>query len=210
MDSRGAEELNQGHYGCGSDQFFRIDPNDSDTMLVQRLLADHVSRDQDGLFRDGVTDRSLPFNEESDGTQQLLHYLPFLFVPRDESKVVVIDELDRSLHPLLCWELIRLFSEWCPGMRRQLIVTTHEAHLLDQDLLRRDEYWFVAKDDRQQSQLTSLSGYKVRNDLQLRKSYLRGRFGGIPVFGGMQAVRELLDCDEREGTGAEEAPAAST
>ena len=66
--------------------------------------------------------------------------------PAEQNKVVVIDELDRSLHPLICWEFIRFFSETRPGDRKQLIVTTHEAHLLNQRLLRRDEYWFVEKD----------------------------------------------------------------
>ena len=74
---------------------------------------------------------------ESDGTQQLLHLMPVLSAA-DQNKVVVIDELDRSLHPLICWEFIRFFSETRPGDRKQLIVTTHEVHLLNQELLRRD------------------------------------------------------------------------
>jgi AAA15 family ATPase/GTPase len=73
-----------------------------------------------------------------------------------------------------------------------LIVTTHEAHLLNQELLRRDEYWFVEKDSGQQTQLISLSDFKVRNDLQIERGYLHGRFGGIPVIGSMTEIEKLL------------------
>ncbi len=73
-----------------------------------------------------------------------------------------------------------------------MIVTTHEAHLLNQELLRRDEYWFVEKDSGQQTQLISLSDFKVRNDLQIERGYLQGRFGGIPVIGSMTEIENLL------------------
>jgi len=77
-----------------------------------------------------------------------------------------------------------------------LIVTTHEAHLLSQELLRRDEYWFVEKDDNQQTQLVSLSDFKIRNDLQIAKGYLHGRFGGIPIIGSMTELEKLLGQDK--------------
>jgi hypothetical protein len=130
--------------------------------------------------------------------------MPVLSPTAHSSRVVVIDELDRSLHPLLCSEFIKFYSESCPGSRRQLIVTTHEVQLLDQELLRRDEYWFVEKDKKQQTQLYSLSEFNIRNDLKVRKGYLAGRFGAIPVIGGMQQLEGLLQCKE-----AEEAPNAA-
>jgi len=125
----------------------------------------------------------------------LLHLLPVL---ADQTRVFVVDELDRSLHPLMCREFIRLFSESCPGARRQLIVTTHEAHLLDQELLRRDEYWFVEKDAQHQSRLTSLVDFNIRKDLQIEKGYLQGRFGAIPMFGSFEPLRRLLECTATE------------
>jgi len=152
--------------------------------IRRQVLAIHPG--SDSLTR-------LPFGEESDGTIQLLHLMPVLASAPKETKVVVIDELDRSLHPLLCWEFIRLFSETAPGAHKQLIVTTHEAHLLNQDLLRRDEYWFVEKDKRQQTQLASLSDFKVRNDLKIEKGYLQGRFGAIPFIGSMIEIEKLLN-----------------
>ena len=161
----------------------RPKPDDPTRFISRKLFARH---------RVGDLSASLPFSEESDGTQQLLHLMPVLVSARKGAKVVVIDELDRSLHPLICWEFIRLFSETTPGAHKQLIVTTHEAHLLNQDLLRRDEYWFAEKDDRQQTQLVSLSDFKIRNDLQIAKGYLHGRFGGVPIIGPMTDLEKLL------------------
>lgn len=150
--------------GCNAESDVVLKPFDPNPITERRLIAEH------GEF-------VMPFGDESDGTKQLLHFLPTLFSDSAQPKTLVIDEVDRSLHPLACWELIRLFSESCPGVRRQLIVTTHEAHLLNQDLLRRDEYWFVEKDECQQSRLVPLSEFSVRNDLNLQKGYLQGDSG---------------------------------
>ncbi len=172
--------------GCSGHSDARFDPNDSSRILTRTLVSSHVSNKRQSR---------LPFHEESEGTQNLLHLMPVICPDPERSKVVIIDELDRSLHPLLCWEFIRFFSESCPGARRQMIVTTHEAHLLDQELLRRDEYWFVEKDSAQQSQLVSLAEFNIRKDLQIQKGYLQGRFGAIPVIGGMDSLERLLNCD---------------
>ncbi len=180
-------------FGCAGDTDEVIDPEDPTKVIVRRLLARHAVQQ---------TRYPLPFSEESDGTQQLLHYLPVLFTPHDRSMVVVIDELDRSLHPLLCEELIRFFSENCEGATKQLIVTTHEVQLLSQDLLRRDEYWFVEKDKTQQSRLTSLCEFNIRNDLQVRKGYLQGRFGAVPVLGNTDELNRLINCDPGEDSNA--------
>jgi hypothetical protein len=193
------EETPYEMFGCTGDMDMRLKPGDPNKVVVRRLLAEHRTSGRTFL---------LPFCEESQGTQQLLHFMPVLFTSRDENKVVVIDELDRSLHPLLCWEFIRFFSEHCPGARTQLIVTTHEAHLLDQELLRRDEYWFAEKDEKQQSQLVPLSEFNIRKDLQVGKGYLDGRFGAIPIFGMMEGLRKRLECETDEGADAtQEAPA---
>jgi len=184
--------------GCTGDTDMRLTPGDPNRVTIRRLLAEHSLSQKEFL---------LPFCEESQGTQQLLHFMPTLFTSRGENKIVVIDELDRSLHPLICWEFIRFFSDHCPGARTQLIVTTHEAHLLDQELLRRDEYWFVEKDEKQQSQLVPLSDFNIRKDLQVRKGYLDGRFGAIPVFGMMEGLRKHLECETGEEAHAtQEAP----
>lgn len=117
--------------------------------------------------------------EESDGTQRLFDLFPVLYGTKD--RVIVIDELERSLHP----NLVRRYIEKFLGTNNttQLIVTTHESTLLDLTLLRRDEIWFVEKSPSGSSIIYSLEEFKPRHDLDVRKGYLQGRFGAIPVFG---------------------------
>jgi hypothetical protein len=160
------------------------DPLARDRAVARILMTGHQ--------RDGVVYR-LPMDRESDGTRRLLGLAPLLTAGADQPRVFVIDELDRSLHPTLCWKFLELFAGSMPGASRQLVVTTHEAHLLNQDLLRRDEYWFMEKDDTQQSRLVPLSDYSnVRKDLQLEKGYLNGRFGAVPMIGSTQQLERLL------------------
>ncbi len=90
--------------------------------------------------------------------------------------------------------LVRSFLEFflnsCQGKFRQLMMTTHESSLLDQDLLRRDEIWFAEKDSAGATSLYSLLDFKVRNDLEIRKHYLQGRFGAVPFLGGIGRLME--------------------
>jgi hypothetical protein len=139
-------------------------------------------------------DYSISFQEESDGTQRCLNLLPALYHLTRECKVFVVDELDRSLHPLLCHALLKLFLDACPGKCQQMIVTTHETHLLDLELLRRDEVWFLEKDRHQQSRLSSLGDWKARKDLRIEKGYLQGRFGGIPFIGDTKKLMDMIQC----------------
>ncbi len=104
----------------------------------------------------------------------------------------MIDELDRSLHTLLTRSLLESYLT-CRGgnSRGQLIFTTHDGLLLDQTLFRRDEFWFIDKDENGASSLAALSDFKeVRRDKDIRKSYLIGRFGGIPI---LRPFRRPLD-----------------
>ena len=89
---------------------------------------------------------------------------------------------------------LKLFLDACPGGYQQMIVTTHETHLLDLDLLRRDEIWFIEKDKHQQSRLTSLGNLKARKDLRIEKGYLQGRFGGIPFIGDTKKLMDMIHC----------------
>jgi len=74
--------------------------------------------------------------------------------------------------------------------QRQIIVTTHESHLLDLDLLRRDEIWFAEKASNGATHLYSLSDFRPRKDLDIRKHYLQGRFSAIPFLGNLEHLLE--------------------
>jgi AAA15 family ATPase/GTPase len=163
----------------------QLDPRDPTKVIRRNLAARHTI--------DKVT-YSIPFQEESDGTQRCLNLLPALYHLTTGCKVFVIDELDRSMHPLLSYGFLKFFIESCPRACQQMIVTTHETHLLDQELLRRDEIWFVEKDRKQQTQLYSLADMNVRKDVRLEKGYLQGRFGGIPFIGDTKKLMDLIQC----------------
>ncbi len=137
--------------------------------------------------------------QESDGSQRVIELMPaFLAVAAPKSKkVYVIDEVDRSLHTLLTRRLLESYLETCnPESRSQLLVTTHDVLLMDQDLLRRDEMWIAERDLNGSSKLTSFGEFRdVRYDKDVRKSYLQGRLGGIPrlLLGGRSFASSARD-----------------
>jgi AAA15 family ATPase/GTPase len=117
---------------------------------------------------------------ESDGTIRILDLLEILLAGK--GKTYVIDELDRCLHPSMTYKFIETFLELATKKNIQLIVTTHESRLMDFDLLRRDEIWFINKKKSGESDIYSLEEYNARFDQKIDKAYLEGRYGGIPIF----------------------------
>ena len=130
------------------------------------------------------TEARFEIYQESEGSQRVIDLLPaFLELSAQVSqKVYVIDEIDRSLHPLLIRQLLEEYLSNCSTeTRTQLLLTTHNVMLMDQQLLRRDEMWAAERDGFGVSSLFSFGEYKdVRYDKDIRKSYLQGRMGGIP------------------------------
>ena len=130
----------------------------------------------------------IELNEESDGTRRLLDFIPALHQVKKNDSVYVIDEIDRSMHPILVWKFLDFFLRSCTSSNSQIIVTTHESNLLDLELLRRDEIWFVEKDQNLSSHIYSLSDFRVRTDQAIQKHYLSGRFGAIPFLGKLENI----------------------
>lgn len=124
------------------------------------------------------------FEDESDGTRRLFDLIDILLNRRDDI-VYVVDELERSLHPKLTEHYLRLFMK-LQGQHKQLLFTTHEASIMDQSLFRRDEIWFVERNDGNSSAIYSLDRFKERYDKLLSKAYLEGRYGAIPVFSAFE------------------------
>lgn len=141
-----------------------------------------------------ATDGSaVPFDidDESSGTQRFLQMLPIMSTSQDDTRVFIVDELDRTLHPILSRMLVEIFIK--TNKKNQLIFTTHETNLLDLDLLRRDEVWFVQKDQQGKAHLYSLNTFKVRPDLKIERGYLQGRFGAIPFIGDISALGWIVE-----------------
>lgn len=131
-------------------------------------------------FSHGKENVLFNISEESDGTIRILDLLEVLL--SGEGKTYVIDELDRCLHPSLTYKYVDTFLQLATKRNIQLIVTTHESRLLDFDLLRRDEIWFINKRKSGESDIYSLEEYNARFDQKIDKAYLEGRYGGVPVF----------------------------
>jgi energy-coupling factor transporter ATP-binding protein EcfA2 len=152
----------------------------------------HLTRVQSIHEHQAESPMALDLAEESDGTRRLLDLLPALHhLLKHKNAVFFIDEIDRSMHPMLARQFMDFFLNACQDGQHQIIVTTHECNLLDLELLRRDEIWFAEKDSTGASHLYSLADFKIRNDLEIRKHYLQGRFGGIPFLGNLDRLREL-------------------
>jgi AAA15 family ATPase/GTPase len=119
-------------------------------------------------------------NEESAGTQKLVAMSgPFLRTLEDGS-VLFVDELEARLHPLLTKALVGLFNDPENQKTAQLIYATHDEGLLDSARIRRDQVWFVEKDEIGASRLFSLAEFKVRKEAKFGKEYLLGQFGAVP------------------------------
>ncbi|WP_026223427.1 AAA family ATPase [Methylosarcina fibrata] len=145
-------------------------------LIAKKLVSYHPKSDG--------SEAKFEIRQESDGSQRVIDLLPaFLELSAQFSKkVFVIDEVDRSLHTLLTRRLLEAYLANCTTeSRSQLLLTTHDVLLMDQQLLRRDEMWVAERDNTGASTLLSFSDYKdVRYDKDIRKSYLQGRLGGIP------------------------------
>ncbi len=125
----------------------------------------------------------LPFEVESAGTKTLFEMLGPILVVLSNGLVLLIDELETSLHPNLALYILKMFND--PHLNRrgaQLIFATHSASLLDTDLLRRDQIWLAEKTAEGASEFGSLAGYKPRKGQNLAAAYLNGRFGGVPFI----------------------------
>jgi uncharacterized protein len=119
--------------------------------------------------------------DESQGTQKLFALAGPLWDIVNRSSILIIDELDRSLHPLLVRQIVEAFQSKSPS-KAQLIFSTHDTSLLDGQLLRRDQIWLTEKDSEQSSRLIGLSDFAPRTGEALERGYLSGRYGGIPIL----------------------------
>jgi AAA15 family ATPase/GTPase len=127
----------------------------------------------------------MPITSESDGTRRLIEYMPLFYDITRQSKVYVVDEIERSMHPILIKDLIQTLSD-SETAKGQLIFTTHESSLLDQGIFRPDEIWFAQKDVEQATQLYPLSDYNIHKTANIENGYLIGRYGGIPFLSNLK------------------------
>lgn len=136
---------------------------------------------------DADTGIYFPWEDESHGTRRFFGLLGPWQSALGAGGVLVIDEIDASLHPLLVRALVELFHDPETNPRgAQLIFNTHDTTQLDSTLFRRDQVWFVEKDAGGASHLYPLLDYKPRKGEALEKGYLAGRYGAIPFLGSLE------------------------
>ena len=136
----------------------------------------------------------LELADESSGTKKLFGLLPFIAKSLLKGTTLVIDELDAKIHPVLLKYLIMTFSNMEKNKKgAQLIFTSYDLSTMNSEVFRRDEIWFVAKGNRQNSKLYSLVEFKnkkgesVRKDAKFDKQYLEGKYGADPY------LRKIID-----------------
>ncbi|MCM1171201.1 MAG: ATP-binding protein [Clostridium sp.] len=117
---------------------------------------------------------------ESEGTIKSIMLFIYARLAILYDRSMFVDELNVKLHPLLLKFIIDLFYN--NDSKAQLIYTTHDTTLMDKKFFRRDQIWFVQKDEYGYSELVALSDFKVRSDASFEKDYLAGIYGGIPFL----------------------------
>jgi AAA15 family ATPase/GTPase len=129
---------------------------------------------------------------ESEGTQKLFVLAGYLVTALKEAKILVIDELESQLHPLITQAIVKLFNsnETNPN-NAQLIFMTHDTNLLSNKLFRRDQIWFTEKNRYGATDLYSLAEYNVRNDASFESDYIKGRYGAIPYLGDLSNLVDI-------------------
>ncbi|MCB9524598.1 MAG: ATP-binding protein [Myxococcales bacterium] len=144
-----------------------------------RISTLHAICDADGRT---VGETWFDLDDESDGTRKVFALAGPIIETLRHGRVILIDEYDARLHPLLGRGLLDLFNDPRTNPHgAQLVAVTHGTQLMDLGRMRRDQFWFVDKDRRGQSELYALSEIKgVRNDTAVQKAYLQGRYGATP------------------------------
>lgn len=143
-----------------------------------------------------IIERRLPLIEESSGTQKLFYTSIFILVSLiNNNAVLLIDELDNSIHTNLFLEIIKLFQK----SKSQFIFATHNPYIMEHSLLRRDQIYFVDKNENEESELYSLSDFQgVKTTDSYQKRYLNGNYGAVPIIDFLELEKILFDLDKKD------------
>jgi hypothetical protein len=169
---------------------FLLITGESGKYLVKKVISFHQDSKGEKI--------KFEIEDESDGTQRLLDFIPAFDLILRNDLTIIIDEIDHSLHPALLKVLIQKVMD-DDTTQGQLIFTTHESNLLDFKIFRQDEIWFAEKDKTTgESSLYSLIDFKPRYDLDIRKGYLKGRFGAIPFMTNLVDLNWSAEYDKKD------------
>jgi hypothetical protein len=146
----------------------------------RHVYMEHIVSNDDGT----TSIYKLNMSDESKGTENLFLLAPILMRALATGETIIIDEIERSLHPLLVKHVVSYFNDTERNPNHsQLIFNTHNLELMSLDIFRRDQIYFVDKSAKTgASELYSLDEYQVRSDENIKKGYLLGRYGAIPAI----------------------------
>jgi len=131
----------------------------------------------------------LEFAQESEGTKKFFFLSGPILDTISNGDILLVDEMDARLHPLLTRELVRIFNSKKTNLKNaQLIFVTHDTNLLSAKIFRRDQIWFTERNRIGATDLYSLIEYKVRNDASFEADYIKGRYGAIPYLGNFSQL----------------------
>ncbi|MBF0466771.1 MAG: ATP-binding protein [Nitrospirae bacterium] len=128
----------------------------------------------------------LPINFESEGTLKIISLSAPILEKLADGTILVIDEMDARLHPIITKELVKIFNT--KNKNAQFIMATHDTNLLKKEYFRRDQIWFTEKDRYGATDLYSLVEFKVRNDASYNKDYIMGKYGAVPFIGDFSTL----------------------
>ena len=138
----------------------------------------------------------LELDEESDGTQKVFALAGPWLDTLENGHVIIFDELHDNLHPSLVRFLVERFHD--PNVNAkgaQLVFSTHDTSILNQDVFRRDQIWFCERNARQETELFPLSDFRPRKGVEnLERSYLSGRYGAVPHFRHLRSIQTDIGC----------------
>ena len=133
----------------------------------------------------------IPLDWESSGTRKIIHLLGPMYDTMKKGNILFIDEFDSKFHTLLSKHIFKIFHKICKNA--QLVANVQDTHLMDTELFRRDQIWFVHKESiEQDSQLYSLAEYKNAIKKSYSQDYLQGEFDAIPLFSSIGDVENLM------------------
>ena len=170
-------------------------PNDSSLIEIKNINGELLTYEV--VSNHGNDIDLFEYSDESDGTQRLFDLIP-LFQKLLQNSVVLIDELDRSLHTRAAQEFINYFYSLTEQNTSQLIATTHDSNIMDLEFLRQDEIWFIERHKDHSSKLYSLNKFKSSFDKKIEKEYLLGRYGAIPIFRQIALEPNILEEGEQD------------
>lgn len=149
-----------------------------------------------GLFKDNkkVGIQYIPEADESAGTNRLFDYAGIILSVLENGGILLVDEFDSSLHPLIVESLISLFNSPVENPKNsQMFISTHSVSFMTNKLFRRDQIWFCEKDRYGASSVYSLADFKepVRKDATFNKNYLKGKYGAVPSVNEARLQKEM-------------------